>query len=157
MPFYTEKQQQLIAEAGTFLAAEPAQRFLDGHPVGDIANPVDRRSAIDTILAPYDLRVDWEEEFWQGQHVVPKSRYQPGMDFTYADGEFLLDGTHWTPPYMSPDSGDEWEAWAADLDLPDTFWENGPGSYEGLDHDELVDGALDQAQQILHNGIEEEQ
>ena len=79
------------------------------------------------------------------------------MNFTYEDGEFLLDGTRWTPPYMSPDSGDEWEAWAADLNLPDTFWEDGPGSYEGLDHDELVDGALGQAQQILDNGDEEEQ
>ena len=54
-------------------------------------------------------------------------------------------GTPWTPPYMSPDSGFEWEAWAADLGLPDTFWENGPFSFEGLDHDELVDDALSRA------------
>jgi len=28
-------------------------------------------------------------ESWEGQHVVPKSRYQPRMTFTYEDGEFL--------------------------------------------------------------------
>jgi hypothetical protein len=156
MPFYTEKQKQLIAEVESILAAEPAGRFLNGHPVGDITDPAETRSAIDAILAPYDLRVDWKEEFWQGQHVVPESRYQPGMKFTYASGEFLLDGTRWTPPYMSPDTGDEWEAWAVDLGLPDTFWENGPGSYEGHDHDELVDGTLDQAQHILDQSAEEE-
>jgi hypothetical protein len=153
----TEKQQQLIAEAEAVLAGEPAGKLLDGQPVGDIADTDERRPAIDVILAPYDLRVDWDQEFWEGQHVVPKSRYQPGMNFTYEDGEFLLDGTPWTPPYMSPDSGSEWEAWAADLGLPETFWENGPLSFEGLDHDELVNDALSRARDILDSGAEEEE
>jgi hypothetical protein len=153
----TEKQQQLIAEAEAVLAGEPAGKLLDGQPVGDIADTDERRAALDVILAPYDLCVDWDQEFWEGQHVVPKSRYQPGMNFTYEDGEFLLDGTPWTPPYMSPDSGFEWEAWAADLGLPDTLWENGPLSFEGLDHDELVNDALSRARDILDSGAEEEE
>ena len=102
--FYTEKQRELIVEAETIVAGESVGRPLDGQPVGDIVDPDERRSAIDAILAPYDLRVDWDQEFWEGQHVVPKSRYQPGMTFTYGDGEFLLDGKLWTPPYMSPHS-----------------------------------------------------
>ena len=151
----TEKQQQLIAEAEAVLAGEPAGKLLDGQSVGNIADTDERRAAIDAILASYDLCVDWDQEFWEGQHVVPKSRYQPGMNFTYEDGEFLLDGTPWTPPYMSPDSGFEWEEWAADLGLPETFWENGPLSFEGLDHDELVNDALSQARNILDSGAEE--
>jgi len=157
MFFYTEKQQQLITEAEAILAGEPAGKFLDGQPVGDITDPAERRAAIDVILVPCDLCVDWDQEFWEGQHVVPKSRYQPGMMFTYEDGEFLLDGTLWTPPYMSPDSGFEWEDWAADLGLPDTFWENGPLSFEGVDHDELVSYTLSQARYILDSDGEEEE
>ena len=57
---------------------------------------------------------------------------------------------------MSPDSGFEWEAWVADLGLPDTFWEDGPLSFEGLDHEELVDDALRRARNILDSGGREE-
>ena len=77
----TEKQQRLIAEAEAVLAGNPAAKLLDGQPVGDTADPGERRTAIDAILASYDLCVDWNQEFWEGQHVVPKSRYQPGMKF----------------------------------------------------------------------------
>jgi len=59
MFFCTEKQQQLIAEAGAILAGAPAGKLLDSRPVGDIADPDERRTAIDAILAPYDLRVDF--------------------------------------------------------------------------------------------------
>ena len=69
------KQQQLITETEAILAGEPAGKFLDGQPVGDITDPAQRRAAIDVILAPCDLCVDWDQEFWEGQHVVPKSRY----------------------------------------------------------------------------------
>ena len=156
MVIHTEKQQRLIAEAEAVLAGAPAGKILDGQPVGDIADPDERRATIETILAPYDLRVDWDQEFWEGRHVVPKSRYQPGMKFTYEVGEFLLDGTPWTPPYMSPDSGFGCEAWAADPGFPDTFWENRPFSFEGLDHDELVNDALSRAQNILDSDAEGE-
>ena len=76
----TEKQQRLIAEAEAVLAGNPTAKLLDLEPVGDIADPGERRTAIDAILASYDLCVDWNQEFWEGQHVVPKSRYQPGIE-----------------------------------------------------------------------------
>ena len=65
----TEKQQQLIAEAEAVLAGEPAGNLLDGQPIGDVADADERRPAIDAILASYDLCVDWDQEFWEGQHV----------------------------------------------------------------------------------------
>ena len=148
------EQQRLIAEAEAVLAETP-QRSSWTASLSAISPILVSDARLYAILASYDLCVDWNQEFWEGQHVVPKSRYQPGI-FTYEDGAFLLDGTPWTPPYMSPDSGFEWEAWVADLGLPDTFWEDGPLSFEGLDHEELVDDALRRARNILDSGGREE-
>lgn len=154
MRMFTDRQDDLITDAEDILFGmwvEPREDdLLDGKPIGTADH--DRRwEKVADLLGEHDLEID-------GERIIPVSRYQPGMTFSYGDGEFLLDGMHWTPVYMTLETRAEWQAWAADLGLPATIWEefteefgvDEEDVFETLEEDnEPVEWALNRACEIL--------
>ena len=138
MRMFTDKQYDLMADAEGILFrmwVDPEEDdLLDGRPIGT-ANHDKRWEIVSDLLAEYDLEIGNEQ-------IVPVSRYSPGMTFSYADGEFLLNGTHWTSVYMTPATKAEWEAWAAGLSLPGIFWEEFAEEFEA-DEEDVFDGLED--------------
>jgi hypothetical protein len=152
---FTDKQDDLKGEANVILFqmwVDPQEdELLDGQPIGTV-DPYERWEMVAELLGQHDLEII-------GERIMPVSRYRLGMTFSYGEGEFLLDGTHWTPVYMTPETKAEWEAWAADLGLPDTFWEEFAEEFEADEEDVFevleerdkgpVEWALNRACEIL--------
>lgn len=154
MRMFTDRQDDIISDAANILFgmwAEPEEDdLLDGKPIGT-TDPDRRWEKVADLLGEHDLEID-------GEQIRPISWYKPGMRFSYGDGEFLLNGTHWTPVYMTPGTWAEWQAWAADLGLPETFWgefaeefgTDEEDAFRGVDEDnEPVEWAPTRACEIL--------